>query len=46
MRTVTGRATVSYFNMDWAPTNNQIQYALTVTNTGTGPLDLSTVPVR
>ncbi|MFF0150669.1 cellulose binding domain-containing protein [Micromonospora sp. NPDC005203] len=46
VRTATGRATVSYLNLDWSPTNNQIQHALKVTNTGTGPLDLSTVRVR
>ncbi|TNH25213.1 glycosyl hydrolase family 5 [Micromonospora orduensis] len=46
VRTADGRATVSYLNLDWAPTNNQIQYALRVTNTGTGPLDLTTVRVR
>ncbi|MET8088566.1 cellulose binding domain-containing protein [Micromonospora sp. NPDC005220] len=46
VRTAVGRATVSYLNLDWAPTNNQIQYVLRVTNTGTGPLDLSTVQVR
>ncbi|MEU1585551.1 cellulose binding domain-containing protein [Micromonospora sp. NPDC005710] len=46
VRTASGRATVSYLNLDWSPTNNQIQYLLKVTNTGTGPLDLSTVRVR
>ncbi|MEU4470264.1 cellulose binding domain-containing protein [Micromonospora sp. NPDC023888] len=46
VRTANGRATVSYLNLDWSPTNNQIQHALKVTNTGTGPLDLSTVRVR
>lgn len=46
VRTATGRATVSYRNLDWSPTNNQIQYVLQVTNTGDGPLDLSTVRVR
>lgn len=46
VRTVPGRATVSYRNLDWSPTNNQIQYVLQVTNTGAGPLDLSTVRVR
>ncbi|MBM0233875.1 fibronectin type III domain-containing protein [Micromonospora sp. STR1_7] len=46
VRTATGRATVSYLNLDWAPTNNQIQHVVRVTNTGTGPLDLTTVRVR
>ncbi|MEU8331452.1 cellulose binding domain-containing protein [Micromonospora sp. NPDC048839] len=46
VRTANGRATVSYLNLDWSPTNNQIQHALKVTNTGGGPLDLSTVRVR
>ena len=46
VRTAGGRATVSYLNLDWSPTNNQIQHLLKVTNTGTGPLDLSTVQVR
>ncbi|MGC5286927.1 fibronectin type III domain-containing protein [Micromonospora sp. DT231] len=46
VRTATGRATVSYLNLDWSPTNNQIQHTLNVTNTGTGPLDLSTARLR
>ncbi|WP_328366919.1 fibronectin type III domain-containing protein [Micromonospora zamorensis] len=46
VRTASGRATVSYLNLDWSPTNNQIQHILKVTNTGTGPLDLSAVRVR
>ncbi|MET8362207.1 cellulose binding domain-containing protein [Micromonospora sp. NPDC005194] len=46
VRTAAGRATVSYRNLDWSPTNNQIQYVLQVANTGGGPLDLSTVRVR
>ncbi|MEU6073330.1 cellulose binding domain-containing protein [Micromonospora sp. NPDC047074] len=46
VRTAYGRAKVSYLNLDWSPTNNQIQHALQVTNTGTGPLDLATVRVR
>ncbi|MFD6562698.1 cellulose binding domain-containing protein [Micromonospora profundi] len=46
VRTASGRAVVSYLNLDWSPTNNQIQYSLQVTNTGTGSLDLSTVRVR
>ncbi|MEK8107934.1 fibronectin type III domain-containing protein [Micromonospora sp. M12] len=46
LRTASGRATVSYLNLDWSPTNNQIQHLLQVTNTGTGPLDLSAVRVR
>ncbi|WP_406082462.1 fibronectin type III domain-containing protein [Micromonospora zamorensis] len=46
VRTASGRATVSYLNLDWSPTNNQIQHILKVTNTGTGPLDLSAVQVR
>ncbi|WP_433552885.1 cellulose binding domain-containing protein [Micromonospora zamorensis] len=46
VRTASGRATVSYLNLDWSPTNNQIQHLLKVTNTGTGPLDLSAVRVR
>ncbi|RZT82848.1 cellulose binding domain-containing protein [Micromonospora violae] len=46
VRTAAGRATVSYLNLDWSPTNSQIQHLLKVTNTGAGPLDLSTVQVR
>ncbi|MEH1097821.1 cellulose binding domain-containing protein [Micromonospora sp. CPCC 205561] len=46
VRTAYGRAKVGYLNLDWSPTNNQIQHALQVTNTGTGPLDLATVRVR
>ncbi|MET8277282.1 cellulose binding domain-containing protein [Micromonospora sp. NPDC005174] len=46
VRTASGRATVSYLNLDWSPTNNQIQHLLKVTNTGTGPLDLRAVRVR
>ncbi|MFF5052130.1 fibronectin type III domain-containing protein [Micromonospora sp. NPDC000663] len=46
VRTADGRATVSYLNLDWSPTNNQIQHVLRVTNTGTGRLDLTTVRVR
>ncbi|MDG4808089.1 cellulose binding domain-containing protein [Micromonospora sp. WMMD1120] len=46
VRTVNGRATVSYLNLDWSPTNNQIHYLLRITNTGAAPLDLSTVRVR
>ncbi|MFI6268428.1 cellulose binding domain-containing protein [Micromonospora zamorensis] len=46
VRTASGRATVSYLNLDWSPTNNQIQHLLKVTNTGSRPLDLSAVRVR
>ncbi|MGK5673112.1 cellulose binding domain-containing protein [Micromonospora sp. URMC 106] len=46
VRTAYGRAKVSYLNQDWSPTNNQIQHALQVTNTGGEPLDLATVRVR
>ncbi|MEV1144995.1 cellulose binding domain-containing protein [Micromonospora sp. NPDC049799] len=46
VRTAYGRAKVSYLNLDWSPTNNQIQHVLQVTNTGTGPLDLTSVRVR
>lgn len=46
VRTASGRATVSYLNLDWSPTNNQIQHIVNVTNTGNGPLDLRTVRVR
>jgi cellulose 1,4-beta-cellobiosidase len=46
VRTAYGRAKVDYLNLDWSPTNNQAQFALRVTNTGTAPLDLTTVRVR
>ncbi|RKN49684.1 cellulose binding domain-containing protein [Micromonospora endolithica] len=46
VRTAYGRAKVSYLNLDWSPTNNQIQHVLQVTNTGDEPLDLTTVRVR
>lgn len=46
VRTADGRARVDYFNLDWSPTNNQAQFAVQVTNTGTGPLDLGTVRLR
>ncbi|MEU7994060.1 cellulose binding domain-containing protein [Micromonospora sp. NPDC049060] len=46
VRTAYGRAKVSYLNLDWSPTDNQIQHVLKVTNTGTGPLDLTAVRVR
>lgn len=46
LRTAYGRAKVSYLNLDWSPTDNQIQHVLQVVNTGTGPLDLTTVRVR
>ncbi|MGW4465394.1 fibronectin type III domain-containing protein [Micromonospora sp. NPDC004704] len=46
VRTAYGLAKVEYLNLDWSPTNNQIQYVTRVTNTGTGPLDLATVRVR
>ncbi|MEU5780395.1 cellulose binding domain-containing protein [Micromonospora lupini] len=46
VRTAAGRATVGYRNLDWSPSNNQIQYVLQVTNTGSAPLDLTTVRAR
>ncbi|TDC43078.1 cellulose binding domain-containing protein [Micromonospora sp. KC213] len=46
VRTVDGRATVHYRNLDSSPTNNQAQFQLRVTNTGTGPLKLDTVRIR
>ncbi|MEQ4302613.1 cellulose binding domain-containing protein [Plantactinospora sp. B6F1] len=46
IRTAYGRAKVSYLNLDWAPTNNQIHYALQIVNTGNEPLDLNYVRVR
>ncbi|GAB3968095.1 cellulose binding domain-containing protein [Plantactinospora veratri] len=46
LRTAYGRAKVSYLNLDWSPTNNQIHYALQIVNTGNEPLDLSYVQVR
>ncbi|MEH0975263.1 cellulose binding domain-containing protein [Micromonospora sp. CPCC 205546] len=46
VRTAYGRAKVGYLNLDWSPTDNQIQHVLEVTNTGSGPLDLATVRVR
>ncbi|TDB75840.1 cellulose binding domain-containing protein [Micromonospora sp. KC723] len=46
VRTVDGRATVDYRNLDWSPTNNQAQFQLRVTNTGDGPLRLDTVRIR
>lgn len=46
LRTAYGRAKVSYLNLDWSPTNNQIQYALQIVNTGSEPLDLNYVRVR
>lgn len=46
VRTAYGRAKVSYLNQDWSPTNNQIQYALQITNTGGEQLDLNYVRVR
>ncbi|MEU8051463.1 MULTISPECIES: cellulose binding domain-containing protein [Micromonospora] len=45
LRTAYGRAKVSYLNLDWAPTDNQIQFVAQVVNTGTQPLDLRTVRV-
>ncbi|TDC81823.1 glycosyl hydrolase family 5 [Micromonospora sp. KC606] len=46
VRTVDGRATVDYRNLDWSPTNNQAQFQLRVTNTGDGPLRLDAVRIR
>ncbi|SCL53465.1 Fibronectin type III domain-containing protein [Micromonospora citrea] len=46
VRTAYGRAKVSYRNVDWSPTDNQIQHVLQVANTGSVPLDLATVRVR
>ncbi|MFD6752864.1 cellulose binding domain-containing protein [Micromonospora gifhornensis] len=46
VRTAYGKARVSYHNMDWSPTDNQIQHALQIVNTGTTPLDLTEVRVR
>lgn len=46
VRTAYGRAKVSYLNLDWSATNNQIQYALQIINTGSEPLDLNYVRVR
>ncbi|MFC4145748.1 cellulose binding domain-containing protein [Micromonospora mangrovi] len=46
VRTAYGRAKVDYLNLDWSPTDNQAQFVLQVTNTGTAPLDLTTVRVR
>ncbi|TDC45880.1 glycosyl hydrolase family 5, partial [Micromonospora sp. KC207] len=45
LRTAYGRAKVSYLNLDWSPTDNQVQFVAQVVNTGTQPLDLSTVRV-
>lgn len=46
VRTAYGRAKVSYLNLDWSPTDNQIYYALEITNTGGEQLDLTGVRVR
>lgn len=46
LRTAYGRAKVRYLNLDWSPTNNQIQHALQIVNTGSEPLDLTGVRVR
>lgn len=46
VRTAYGLAKVSYLNLDWSATDNQIQHALQVVNTGTAPLDLTVVQVR
>ncbi len=46
VRTAYGRAKVSYLNVDWSPTDSQIQHVLQVVNTGTAPLDLAGVRVR
>ncbi|WP_405113121.1 glycosyl hydrolase family 5 [Micromonospora sp. NBC_01405] len=46
LRTAYGKAKVSYLNRDWSPTDNQAQFDLLVTNTGTQPLNLTTVRVR
>ncbi|MCI4064522.1 glycosyl hydrolase family 5 [Micromonospora sp. R77] len=46
VRTAYGRAKVDYLNQDWSPTDNQARFVLRVTNTGTAPLDLTTVRVR
>ncbi|MGW0087339.1 cellulose binding domain-containing protein, partial [Streptomyces sp. NPDC003393] len=42
----TGAFTVQYKNNDTAPGDNQIKPGLQIVNTGTGPLDLSTVTLR
>ncbi|MBQ1027487.1 cellulose binding domain-containing protein [Micromonospora sp. C95] len=46
VRTAYGKARVSYRNLSWSPTDNQIQHVLQVVNTGTAPLDLGDVRVR
>ncbi|MGW1057355.1 cellulose binding domain-containing protein [Micromonospora rubida] len=46
LRTAYGKAKVSYLNSDWSPTNNQAQFDLRVTNTGTQALNLTSVRVR
>ncbi|WP_091084112.1 cellulose binding domain-containing protein [Micromonospora nigra] len=46
VRTAYGLAKVSYLNLDWSPTDNQIQHAVQVVNTGAAPLDLTSVRVR
>ncbi|MFF3865581.1 cellulose binding domain-containing protein [Micromonospora sp. NPDC001898] len=46
LRTVYGKAKVSYLNRDWSPTDNQAQFDLLITNTGTQPLSLTSVRVR
>ncbi len=46
VRTAYGRAKVDYLNLDWAPTDNQAQFRINITNTGGRPLDLTTVRVR
>ncbi|MCZ7420699.1 fibronectin type III domain-containing protein [Verrucosispora sp. WMMA2121] len=46
VRTAYGKARVSYRNLSWSPTDNQIQHVLQVVNTGTAPLDLADVRIR
>ncbi|WP_341719268.1 cellulose binding domain-containing protein [Micromonospora sp. FIMYZ51] len=46
VRTAYGKARVSYRNLNWSPTDNQIQHVLQIINTGTTPLDLAYVRVR
>jgi hypothetical protein len=46
IRTAYGRAKVRYLNVDWSPTNNQIQFGLQIVNTGSESLDLNYVQVR
>ncbi|NGM16123.1 cellulose binding domain-containing protein [Verrucosispora sioxanthis] len=46
VRTAYGKARISYRNLSWSPTDNQIQHVLQVVNTGTAPLDLADVRIR